>query len=249
MTIRGLLAQSLPPSEIIVSLNSKKTTPFRESLESLYPDIIFVEASEKLGNVSYARNMAAKNSRSDFILFIDDDTVIGKTTFMHSIFEHSSSFDFSCGAKRYWLQPNWGSEIAELDPVSHTMMVMKKLSIEPINLDRKTNRQKLSNFSFIGNLGVVSKQAFSSVGGFDENFNGWGYEDADLMQALFSKGQRFHLMAEHGVYCFHLSHSTDKSQVHRNIDLYKEKCRQRGRTFRLNHLLGVFEGDGYKAST
>ena len=164
---------------------------------------------------------------------------------MENIMRHRSSFDFACGARRLWTTPGWENNISELDPISYLSTVLEKISFEPINIDRATGKQRLSNYSFIGNFGVISVEAFLNSGGFDEDFNGWGYEDADLMQELLCTGSRFLFLRNLNITCFHLSHHTDKKNVKKNINLYNKKCQFREKIFHINHLFGVFEEDGY----
>lgn len=245
LTIRTLKAQSMPPGEIIISTNAIDSINFVDEILETFPDLEIVDSSGKILNASYARNNAAQNSKFEHILFIDDDTLIGNVHFMKLIMSNVDAFDFACGARRLWAPSNWEQTILELDPIAYTVTVLNKLSIEPFNISRRSNKQRLSNYSFIGNFGIISRKAFEKSGGFDEDFNGWGYEDADLMQELLHQDNRFFLLKSLGVYCIHLSHYTDKAKVQENIRLYNDKCIKRGRRFEINHLFGLFENDGY----
>lgn len=248
-TIRALKAQSIPPGEIILSTNALDVENFVEQILECFPDLKIIDSSSMIGNVSFARNIAAENSRFDHILFVDDDTVAGQLHNMKQILNNIEAFDFACGAKRLWAPANWQKDIPEIDPISHSMTILNETSLEPININRRNNKQRLSNYSFIGNFGIISKKAWDICGGFDELFEGWGYEDADLMQELLHRNQRFFLLNTIPITCYHLSHYTDKSNVNNNINRYEKKCRERGQTFKLNHLFGVFENDGFHLSS
>ncbi len=246
LTLRAIRAQSLPPEKIILSVNSKNEKNFVDSIIECFPDICVIDSSQREGNVSYARNRASEYNTSRFIIFIDNDTILGSMYEIESIMRYSHSFDFACGSKRFWAPSNWEKNIYEVNPIDFTMSVLKEISLEPINIDRRNSKQKLSNYSFIGNFGIVNAKCLEDAGGFDESFEGWGYEDTDLMQELLFRKRRFMNLRKFGSFCFHLSHYIDKSNVFDNIERYEKKCLHRGVKFHINHLFGLFENDGYK---
>jgi GT2 family glycosyltransferase len=245
LTIRALRAQSLPPTSIIVTINAEHDPKLLQEILLQSPGIEAHFANSKLKNVSFARNEAARRTSSEFLVFLDDDTILGGINTVADILRHSNGFDFSCGAKRFWAPQNWGAIVIESNPISYNMRLLKHIAIEPVNLNRKNGYQKLSNYSFIGNFGVVRRDLFEAIGGFDEEFSGWGYEDADLMQKLLHNEARFFLMETVNSYCIHLSHYVDKANVEDNIMIYQKKILERGKHFKLNHYFGVFEHDGW----
>jgi len=244
-----LKSQSLPPSEIIISVNALDKSGFIDNLIEAFPELVIIDSTKKLGNISYARNNAVSKSKSKYVVFVDDDTILGNIQQMAIIFFNIEGFDFACGAKRLWAPNNWERNITELDPITHTMTILDAISIDPLNISRRNNMQRLSNYSFIGNFGIISKDTFNDAGGFDEKFIGWGYEDADLMQELLHRNKRFLLLNSLSIKCYHLSHHTDKTNVDNNIQLYNENADIRGRRFKINHLFGVFENDGYNLTS
>lgn len=72
------------------------------------------------------------------------------------------------------------------------------------------------------NLGV-NRADFLAVGGYDELFNGWGYEDVDLIFRLGNLGRRFRVAGGPAVVC-HLDHPT---QPRAEQDARRELCRER----------------------
>ena len=247
LTIKSICAQSMPPDEVIVAINRPRNEGlFQEMmLQSAHVKVIFADA--KIGNVSHARNIAARSCKSEFIAFIDDDSLAGGIDVMKNLLSHSSSFDFSCGARRLWAPLNWEDSVSESNQITYNIDLLKHISIEPININRNNGKQKLSNYSFIGNFGLVRTRLFEEIGGFDENFTGWGYEDTDLMQELFHSNARYLNMRNVGASCIHLTHPIDKSNVASNINLYNEKIKKRGRQFSINHHFGLFENDGFES--
>lgn len=248
LTIRALKAQSRPPSQIVVSINAADNARFVDQILSAHPDIRIVEATRKLNNVSYARNSAVNACINDYLVFLDDDTVLASMQSMKDIMENSVAFDFACGAQRLWTPPNWQQTISELFPISYIQTILQEICMEPVNINRADGQQRLSNFSFFGNFGIASRSAFEKTGGFDEEFFGWGYEDADIMQEFLHQESRFCLLKSLGIRCFHLSHHADKTKVKDNIGRYEAKIKKRGRSFKLNHIFGTFENDGFRYS-
>lgn len=248
LTIRALKAQSLPPEKIIIAINGGVNAELRSLVIQQSTNVEVIFADSKKNCVSHARNIAATYCNSEFITFIDDDTILGGIHVAKEVLMHADGFDFSCGASRFWAPPNWESIIAETNQSSYNMELLRHVCIEPVNINRKDGMQKLSNYSFIGNFGIVRADCFKKVGGFDESFLGWGYEDADLMQELLHREMRFFSMKSIGVRCFHLSHFVDKSGINETLEIYERKIKARGRRFRINHHFGVFENDGWDSN-
>jgi len=247
LTIKSICAQSMPPDEIIVAINRARDKDLIQSMMIQPSGVKLVFADTKLSNVSHARNIAASLCKSEFIAFVDDDSLAGGIDVMKNLLSHSNSFDFSCGARRLWTPLNWEDAVSESSQITYNIDLLKHISIEPININRNNGKQKLSNYSFIGNFGLVRTRLFEQIGGFDENFTGWGYEDTDLMQELFHANGRYVNMKNMGASCIHLTHPIDKSNVASNIRLYNEKIKKRGREFLINHHFGLFENDGLES--
>jgi len=61
------------------------------------------------------------------------------------------------------------------------------------------------------------RQDFHAVNGFDETYNGWGHEDADLAVRLIRQGV-FHKEGRYATAVFHLWHAeNDRSQTQENV--------------------------------
>lgn len=237
LTLESLVAQSSPPAEIIISVNSDRQPKLQLSGEKL----TFIDASEQLGNVSFARNLAAKHASSEMLLFMDDDTVLADAGLMQRVMSVADEFEFGFGAVRKWTHGDWANMIKISDPIWYKQIVLDHISVEPSNINRATGSFALDNFTFLGNFGVVSKDKFFEVGGYDESFQGWGYEDTDLMQSLFHAGAKFRSFFDLSLRCFHLTHPVSQDGLSSNMDLFHKKIRERGREYNISHVLGIFE--------
>lgn len=59
-----------------------------------------------------------------------------------------------------------------------------------------------------GGLDVVTREAFDAVGGFDERYKGWGYEDSEFHVQLVAHARWDRLPGE----CWHLWHPTNDNK-------------------------------------
>ena len=76
-----------------------------------------------------------------------------------------------------------------------------------------------------GGLLVITHEAWDTVGGFDESFIGWGYEDSAMTMSLMRAGLWERLPGE----CWHLWHPGEDNKpraesVKRYRDLLKENA-------------------------
>lgn len=244
LTLESLLAQSSQPAEIIISVNGDRE-PRPMLSETKWT---FIDASEQPANVSFARNLAATHASSETLLFLDDDTVLADAGVMQRVMGVVDEFEFGFGAVRKWTHGNWADMIKVSDPIWYKQIVLDHISVEPSNINRTTGSFALDNFTFLGNFGVASKRKFFEVGGYDESFRGWGYEDTDLMQSLFHAGAKFRSFLDLSLKCFHLTHPVSQDGLSSNMDLYRKKIKKRGQEYNISHVLGVFETGDLKFS-
>ncbi|NLO22206.1 MAG: hypothetical protein GX119_09470 [Syntrophomonadaceae bacterium] len=75
-------------------------------------------------------------------------------------------------------------------------------------------------------LMALSRQEFFAIGGYDEDFVGFAYDDNDLMDRLHKKGCRLCLTQAQTVHLYHERHDTGKEQTPEyllNASLYRER--------------------------
>jgi len=245
-TVRSILTQEYPPKQIFVSANSEYEDMKSFLKENFGDFVITIDAGAKSHNISFARNLGAKHCTSDIIVFIDDDVVIGKDEVFSQISYKMQFQDFYCGAKRHWAHPYWDKYLDKTYSLNHIRSILAVRSFLPVSIDRFSGRQYFHDFSFIGNFGAIRREVFLEVGEFDEVYEGWTYQDNDLMMRLCARDFRYQLMASDSIFVYHLSHNVDKSaSVMRNKEIYEKKLKSLGINFHLNHFFGVFDDDGY----
>lgn len=75
-------------------------------------------------------------------------------------------------------------------------------------------------------LMAISRKEFFSIGGYDEDFIGFAYDDNDLMDRLLTKGCRLCLTQAQTIHLYHERHDTGKEQTPEyllNARLYHER--------------------------
>lgn len=182
-----------------------------------------------------ARNLGARHAQGDYLVFLDGDCVPGRgfvaqhtrlaeagcfvngsrvllsETFTARVLERQ--IDLPACAASFWLQARWRGDCNKL---SH-------LLVWPWRLLRV--RQ---GFQWRGirscNFGLW-RDDFVKVNGFDETFEGWGHEDADLVLRLSHLGLRRKngFMATEVFHLWHRENRRDQESVNKNRVLQRMK--------------------------
>lgn len=240
--IRSILAQTIQPQNIIVTLNEDNDTTIK-IIKDMFGDFIrVIEYDASIHNISYARNLGVKASDAKIIVFMDDDVVLGNNDVLKTISIRLEKEDFYCGAHRFWTPTHWSRYFSLNDSINHIQRILQFCSFKPSSINRDSGKRGYNDFSFIGNLGAIKREVFNKIGGFDEKFEGWTYQDTDLMMRLCVERYSYLLMSDDGISAYHLSHPADKSK-YRNInkELYHKKQEILNISFHLNHFFGIFE--------
>jgi glycosyltransferase involved in cell wall biosynthesis len=196
-------------------------------------------------NPALARNKGAAEAASDLIVFLDDDTVLGAADTLRRTVEAVHDVDFACGAERFWTSVNWWRYVRFDQPLSATLATLRQISILPRGINPINGFRDLTEFTFIGNFGIVRREAFAAVGGFDVGYEGWGMEDTDLMMRLCLAGRNYSLLSRSDVRVFHLGHGSTARVVSNNLGRFNDFERRTGKWFHVNHFFEIYEADGY----
>lgn len=244
--IRSLLSQYGCELNIVVADNGSDDDTAEALKETFGQKVGVLDTSHCTGNLAASRNAAAECGKSDLILFIDDDMIVGEPDDLQRAIDVGQSVDFACGATRLWSPLGWSSLIRVDDPINKVISTLAHTSTEPLSINRVSGKNILDNRSYLANFGTVRRSAFNAVGGYDEGYVGWGYQDTDLMRRLCVEGYRYDLFSKHGIVIYHLAHTVDKSSKYEtNRAIFLEKQRQDGRRFHTNHFFEIYENDGY----
>lgn len=199
--LHGLLDQSDPNFEIIIADDGSS-----DATRELAADFI---AASSIGirhlfhedrgfRAGTIRNKAAAASNGDYLLFLDGDCVV----FPHFIARHRLLAESGCfvPGNRVLLSHSYTEQVLQEKPQLHRQglgFFLKQRLKGNINRLAPLIYLPYHGFRHLQphqwqkaitcNLGVW-KQDFLAVNGFDELFEGWGYEDSDLVIRLIHNG-------------------------------------------------------------
>ncbi len=237
--------------ELIVVENSSEdgSLDFLERFKHHAPfgNMKIIKNNIQVSNRSRSRNIACQQASGDFFLFIDDDVVLPDIYTLRKMRKFAKEGSFATGAARYWTYIHWTREDLQYKTEQGDLVKESSYYFLPRGIKRETGYRDLFEYSFIANFGLVDRNSFFNVNGFDEKtFDGWGREDVDLMLRLYLNKVRFQLLFD-DIWIIHLNHQlieSDANQRSNSFQKYKIRESELGVAFKVNHLYGVFENDG-----
>lgn len=249
-TIRSIISQTYQPQNIFV-VENMHNIGVKDVMHTHFGEFVTViDGTAKTPNISFARNLGASNGNSDIIIFLDDDVILGYNDYFARVLAIMENNDFCCGAKRFWTSPKWHNYLSLNFSTSHNLQILKAKSFLPESIERTTGNRNCSEYSYIGNFGAIKRSVFNEIDGFDETFEGWLYQDTDLMMRLCYQGYADEILAYTDMFCYHLGHPADKQHYRaRNKNLYEQKQKALGIKFSNNNFFGRFDDDSVSVIT
>jgi len=239
LCLNSLFAQQDKNFEIIIADdgssadNLKKTKAYCELSSIAISYSYHDDQGFRAGTI---RNKAVALSKGDYLLFIDGDCIL----MPDFIAKHRQLAELQCfvPGNRVLLNPGFTQDVIKQQIPLYAKPIDYFLSLR---LQKKINR--LSGFLHLPlgflrhlqpkkwqramtcNLGVW-KEDFIQVNGFDELFEGWGFEDSDLVIRLIHAGIK-RKEGRFAVPVLHLWHAhNDKSKQEQNYQRLLERLQQ-----------------------
>lgn len=204
-------------------------------LSAVFPEVeIIVEPGPLDGtfNGSVARNEAFKKSTRPYLAFVDSDTIFDRSTVENAL--------------EYLMQPGstWSlpyNEFHVLDQESGKAILSSEVDIV---LSEQTLSDELTLYdpprnidhgSPMCGLYMISADNYRKMGGFDERFFGWGFEDWAFRIAADNRVgpcQRFDAPVFHIWHPVKAKSTTDGPQYKPNQDLYNQYLHNFSRVFK-----------------
>lgn len=218
LVLKALNIQSVKGFEVLIC-DDGSGPETREMVKAISPDlgydIRYVRHEDKGFRKAMILNRGILASRTDYLLFLDDDCL------PHSRYVESHLRRQSPGALVFGKFVKVGPALVRLitddviqrkglekppffTPPKKAGLMLNRLRFYKHLLQNNPLRPKLYGANF-----AVGKASLYAVNGFNEDFEGWGYEDNDLRLRLVNSGVRMK-EAITGAIVFHL-------------DLYEER--------------------------
>jgi hypothetical protein len=199
--VRSLLCQNFPPAQIVLA----------GQLEGLPEDCQWLSACRKIElpkslmfNKSQAFNAGVRESKSDILLLHDADIVV-PGSYLRDI------------SRR--MQGRWHG----MRPLRFLFSLSQQDSTEFQKSGMVSSSAEVSEVmqNFPGGSIVVRREVYHTIGGFDEDFVGWGGEDIEFLDRLRTCRMYPGSFAP-GIHLWHPS-AVQKVTGHRNYDLMAAK--------------------------
>jgi glycosyltransferase involved in cell wall biosynthesis/SAM-dependent methyltransferase len=180
--LRSVLAQTLPPKEIIV-VDDGSTDDGPALVRAMAEKHPITLLSKPNGGQSSARNMGVAHSSGELIALLDQDDIWYTTHLEHLIKPFlAPETATNSGAPLGWVY----SDLDEVD-TDGLMICHSFLSSLPTEHPKRNLFACLREDMFVlPSASLIARHAFDTVGGFDEQLS--GYEDDDLFLRLFRAG-------------------------------------------------------------
>jgi glycosyltransferase involved in cell wall biosynthesis len=204
LVLDGLAHQRGAPYEVIVADDGSRadTAAVVEKWRAEFPvRLVHAWQPDEGFRAARARNLGAAQARGDYLVFLDGDCLC-RPDFVETHARLAERGWFVSG-RRVLLHPEPTARIlADRTPVHRTPALlsgrparglMKKSHVRRLNTWPLGPLRKLRPYDWRPiqsfNLGVW-REDLMAVGGFDESFVGYGFEDTDLALRLFRLGRK-----------------------------------------------------------
>ena len=229
-----LLSQTLAPYELIIT-DDGSSEKVEDYIEDLIPKAKFkikhIYQEDKGFRKTRALNNAVRNSDGDILVFCDQDLIFPEN-YLEKISDNIDQKHFVMG-RPYSItekekiktlgileRKHQYKEIEDIMPREYIESVNKTLKKD--KLRRIMNKLKLNKrgIRLVGMSYALTKKNYILVNGYDESYQGWGYEDDDFGNRLGIKGIKGKELITPLIQ-FHLYHYFDPTKKHSlNEDYY-----------------------------
>lgn len=194
LVLKALLKQQTFPREIIVADDgsTEETRKLIENFQKNSPVPILHSWIEDKGfRVAKSRNIAVSKAAGDYIILLDGDMVVER----HFVEDHASLMQdgqFVTGSRARLSKEATEQHCNKKNP--RITLFSKGLTRRLVMLRCPAAHHLIHGHDGLKNARSCHiafwKKDFVTANGFDERFEGWGYEDSDLVQRFFNMGLR-----------------------------------------------------------
>ena len=192
IVLKSVLRQNAYPKEVVIADDGSRaeTRILIERYQRIFPvPLIHSWIPDQGFRVSMSRNKAIAKATGDYIVMVDGDMVLTP----HFIKDHKRLMQkgfFVMGSRAPLSESATRSRLRTLNPTFHFWSCRLKKPLALVRMPFLSNwikgksgitRAKTCNVAFW-------KEDCVKINGFDENFEGWGYEDSDFFQRMLNIG-------------------------------------------------------------
>lgn len=204
----------LPESKIII-VEDDSESRINETI-GRYKNINYIFLNNKHSyKKSYSYNIGLQSALTNYVCFLDIDCIVDRQNITKCLQELEIKnkavyigYNGICIYFKYNVKDN----------------IIKNKSKDLINyLNELVDRQNLrtgyeceyytiGNTSAVGGMLIGARDTFKECGGFNPNFNGWGYEDNEIILRLNKIGIELFKINTKIPYLFHMPHTQENEQ-------------------------------------
>ena len=226
--LKSILKQTELPHEVIIADDGsgEETAELISKFEKKFPcKLKHVWQEDKGFRAARIRNKAIKESTGDYLYFSDGDL------FFHSSLFHDLKRNITPGlaliGSRVFLNQEASNNILQTRDPENISFISSKIEKNRLNGVRVPFVSKMfptKSFSkkLRGGLLCVQKETIVAVNGWNEDFEGWGKEDTELVARLYFYGIKLKKLKFAGI-TYHLWHPfLSRQQLTKNEELLSE---------------------------
>lgn len=233
-TVRSLAAQDLPPPEWeVIVVDDGSVVPAADIAESFGLANLQVVRLHPGGGRSKARNHGIRSARGEVVLMLDGDSFAAPDLVRrHAEFHRDRDPDGPRVLLGNRFEPSWATVNRLIDgdatPPEHAIEQDVRQTLIGVEASA-ISRSRIPWAYFFTHVLSVRREDLDAVGGFDEEFEGWGLEDMDLGYRLFeAAGRPYGLFVQDPeTYTFTVPHYRDYTrqgaEEQHNMELFRRK--------------------------
>lgn len=233
LTLGSLAAQTLEPDRWeVVLVDDGSAVPAAATAERAGLANLRVVRHERSRGRSAARNSGIAAARGEVVVLLDGDSYTAP-----DLIERHRAFHLDGdGPERVMLggryEPSWETldRLMAGDPAPPTSQEQLDLRLSMFGVDEATFAAVGAPWAFVFTHNMsVRRSTLEAIGGFDEEFDGWGHEDVELGFRLHANAGRRpdYFALEPSAYCFHVPHYRNSAvqgvQARANLELFRRR--------------------------